>query len=115
MLSSGPVDWHPFCAIWVKGGQCACPQVIATRAWVWAVGCAKPKEQHITPKLQDSVNMRCTMKCRSKESNLWSCKALVLGRSCMQERPHLKFCHQLCVISIAGLGGYADGRRILRE
>ena len=63
ILSSSPVDWHTFCANWVKGEVYGHVHKLEARA----LGCrpqgVKPKEQHITPNLQDSVNMRCTMEC----------------------------------------------------
>jgi len=63
-LQLKPSRLAPFlCEMGKKGGLCARLQVRATRAWVWAAGCVKPKEQLISPNLQDSINTRCTLEC----------------------------------------------------
>jgi hypothetical protein len=59
ILSSSPVDWHPFWANWVKGGGLwTCPNVRGTRAWVQAAGWVKPMKQQFTPNSQDCASMR---------------------------------------------------------
>jgi len=48
------------------------------RAWVWTAGCAKPKQQHITPNLQDSINTRCKMECWKMKATC-GCWRLLVG------------------------------------
>eukprot|EP00983_Pelagomonas_calceolata_P098469 1158355-Pelagomonas_calceolata.AAC.4 len=56
-LSSSPVDWHSFNAIWGKGGSCVHDsRISATCARMWAAGHAETNMQQTNPSFQDSGN-----------------------------------------------------------
>ena len=91
IFSSSPVDWHPFRANWVKGGDCGHGLKSEARALGAGRGVSQANEAAIYPKLTGLCQHEIVSGILKKRSNEEPCKP-VPGESFGHGRPYLSIC-----------------------